>query len=1598
MGMKSPESASTPPRLVVGVGASAGGLDAFERLLAGLPEDTGCAFLLVQHLDPDHDSRTPELLRAHTQMDVVAAEDGQTLVANRVYCSPPGQLLGVAEGRVRVLERERGARVFRPVDHLFRTLGRSFGTRSVGVVLSGSGIDGSEGLAEIQAQGGCLVVQSPETCAHPEMPRAAIQTGTVDLVLPLEAIPAALARWAGRESPRSSHERDAWTRVSAEEGLTEAQMSRVAQLLESKLDSDLYVYKPRTVDRRVRRRVTLSGQPSLDDYLEQLESDPAEQDALVRDLFINVTEYFRDAEAFDVLRKDVILPLAASAPPGSALRAWVPACSSGEEAYSIAMEMLDAAAGRDEGHEVQVFATDIDAEVIAFARVGIYPASIAERIPAERLTRYFDTLEDGRYRVCASLRDAVSFAVHDLTKDPPFSRMHLVSCRNLLIYLTTEAQREVLERLHFSLLADGMLVLSTSESVGPHPELFIPFRKPQRIYRKAVLSRPLALSRSRAGSLRRAPEREAVNSTVSPSREVPVRVDPSRQAVLDAWVPPTVVVLGDGTISFMHGELGPYLRFPGGEAPRFELEPMLRPELAAAARGALFACRREGRAATASSPGDEGQSRVRIVAKPAPELGLEAAVLSFERVELEAAVAGPADPSSVVVDVDGAIEALEKELKTTRADLRSTVEESLSVNEELQAANEELEATSEELRSLNEELTTVNAQLREKVELLEQARDDLHNFIVSTEIATLFLDEELRVERLTPAAESLLDLDRDDVGRTAGDIARELLQSGLGEEAREVLEGGPPTTQTLRTEDERWVVRTMLPYRTESGVTEGVVVTFADVTQLTQINARLEAKNRRLELAWETAHGGIFEHRVPMDGSTYHSEQWARLLGLTREDLPPPRERKAWFRSLVHPDDAARYLEEYESFDGGGRDRFQLEYRVRHADGRWIWVRAVAKALERDEEGNVRHLLGMMIDISDLKRVEIALRESELRFREMTNSLPLLVWVYDTEAQVVQINETHERYCGLSLEELRAQGWASLIHPEDLPRFRGALEDCMAEGRPFHAEARIRRADGSWRWVESWGRPRLETDGEASLGYILTSADITERRGTAQALRERETWLRDLADNIAQLAWMADGEGNIYWYNRRWYEYTGTTLQDVQGWGWSRVHHPEHVDRVVARISRCFREGIPWEDTFSLRSASGEFRWFLSRALPARDESGNVVRWFGTNTDVTEQREVEAALEEANRYKDEFLAMLGHELRNPLAAILSATELMKVVGLSDPRIVRAQAVLERQTAHMGKLLDGLLDVSRIIRGKIVLERSPVDLVEVCREVSSDLFSRKVSTPELRLELPSEPVMVQGDRVRLAQIVDNVVSNAVKYTDTAGTITMELKVEADWANLTVTDTGVGIDAELLPHVFDLFRQSEQSIDRSAGGLGLGLALVRSLVELHGGEVEAHSDGLGKGASFVVRVPRGTTTIELEPSEPRLLMSAGLRVLVIEDGPDVAETLRTLLELEGHHASVAGDAEQGLSMARNEAFDVVLCDIGLPGGMSGLDFARAVRAADPSLRGLPLAALSGYGRAEDRSASEEAGFDLHLTKPLSRERLRETLTRLAGRSPS
>ena len=1330
------ESGSAPVS-IVGIGASAGGLEAVSALLRALPADTGMAFVLVQHLDPTHASMLTEILSRTTSMPVVEAGEGMRVEPDHVYVIPPAANLSVSNGALHVVPRGNVI-PRRAIDLFLQSLAEDQGSRAVGVVLSGSGSDGSAGLALIKAEGGITIAQD-QSAQHVSMPASAAAAGAVDFVLPPAGIAAELARIS-----RHPYVRHPIADASRMPGAGSS-LNRVLEQLRLSSGVDFSRYKRNTLFRRVTRRAVLHKM-DLRDYARLLQSSPAEIEALYQDVLINVTTFFRNPEAFEVLKTKVFPRLVRDRSRHDPVRIWSIGCSTGEEAYSLAMAYVEFAEAAQVQVPLQVFATDLNGAGIEKARAGVYSRSIVHEVSPERLRRFFFESE-GTFRISRAIRDTVVFARHNVLTEPPFSRVDLVSCRNLLIYLESALQQKAIGMMHYALKPRGVLWLGASETVPAHRDLFDVEDGKFKMYAKKP--DPARLPRSLPTD---APARRTGSPGIEPE---PAPTDLQREAdrlLLARFTPASVLVTEDMEILQFRGETGLYLAPAPGKAS-LNLLKMLRDGLLVGVRGALLKAKREE--APVREDGLQVRSNggfrlvdVQVLPMRSPEPGgrLHFLVL-FEEASPPASARRPAEKRSSrrgrlqEVAARKAVEATEREtarlaqeLAATReylqsvieqqeaanAELQSSHEELQSANEELQSVNEELETSKEEVESANEELATVNEELQNRNAELGQSNNDFVNLLASVQLPIVMLGSDLRIRRFTPTAEKLLNLIGTDVGRPISDIQLGLGVPDLDRTLVEVIDTTTVREMEVRDRQGHWYVLRVRPYRTHEDRSEGAVLVLIDVDAIKRDQETMRRQAALLERVSEP----VFMWHLD-DGITYWNQGAEETYGFTRDQA-----------------------------------------------------------------------------------------------------------------------------LGRSPDELLATGPAAPAYMEEL----------QTQGH-WTGELTRTRADGARITVESRMIIERAVDGPALV--FESNHPITERKQMEESLRAQ-------------------------------------------------------ADALLA----------------------------------------------------------------ADRSKDEFLAILAHELRNPLAPLANALELLKNPSTAPEVQDRARQIMTHQIWNMARLVDDLLDVARITQGRISLRKEVRDVAEVVHQ-AVEAIRHQFDARRQRLEvtLPPGPVPVDVDPLRLEQVVSNLLSNASKFSSHGGRIEVSVIDHAardGQIEIRVKDDGIGISAGALARVFDLFMQEESSIARTTGGLGIGLTLVRHLVGLHGGSVEALSEGLGRGSEFVVRLPASPRRVEeARVAEAAVIAGARRRILVVDDNLDGAEAMGIVLRVAGHEVHTANGAAEALGLARSLKPEVIFLDLGMP-GMDGFETARQLRRLR-ELDGTLLVAMTGYGQESARQRASQVGFDEYIVKP-------------------
>jgi two-component system CheB/CheR fusion protein len=1068
-GVSPPAEAPTKPAPggppIVGMGASAGGLDAFKRFFSAMPADSGIAFVLVPHLDPTHKSLMVELLARHTRMPVVEAEHHLAVQANHVYIIPPDKYMTIHGGVLSLTGPIEPRTAQTTIDHFLRSLADDRQERAIGIILSGTGSHGSLGLKAVKAAGGMAMVQDPATAEYERMPQSAIATGLADFVLPVEQMPDVLLKYVQNAYVHGG--RCLETAPEAADSLTQ-----LLALLRAHTKFDFRPYRKKMLTRRIERRMGLHHLDSISQYVAFLCDHPDEVKELVKDLFISVTGFFRDPEAFEELANQVLAPLVQSKEADSTIRVWVPGCATGEEAYSLVILLLEQLAAANKQCPLQVYATDVDPDAIDVARRGIYAESIVADVTPERLARCFTRLDDTSYQVSRPVREAVTFAAQNLIGDAPFSRMDLISCRNLLLYLEPEVQKKVVPLLHFALNDGGYLFLGPSETIGRQTDLFEAVSRKWRVYRRIGPTRPVRF------------ESPIVTGTEEPG---PVsrpagELGGARPFNFAAWTqrlvleelnPAAVLINRKHEILYFLGQTGRFLELPAGEPTR-DLMLMARDGLRTRLRAAVHTAMRDNESVVLTDVqvkrnGDYRPIAVTVkpVADPRSAEGM-LLILFQDQPDSAPSPPVPAVEESLAQQLENELRATKEDLETTieevessNEELKASNEEVLSMNEELQSANEELESSKEELQSLNEELATVNNHLQEKVHELETANNDMANLFNCTDVATVFLDREFRIKRFTPAARQLFHFVASDLGRPLGDITARFRDADLLGDAEQVVRQLTPREKEVSTADGRWWVRRITPYRIRDNRIEGVVITFVDITERKRA---ADSVVRHLAAIVESSADAIFSK--DLDGIIQTWNQGAECLyGYTRDEAVGQSIR------LIIPqdraDEGATIMAQLRAGEHVGLDTERLR-----KDGQRVPVRLTLSPI-RDGAGQIVSASVIARDISERNRAQQALQDKQEHLQAVLNTAADAIITIDAAGIIQSVNPTTERMFGYPAAELIGQNVKILMpapyrseHDDYLARYRltgvkhiigigREIEACRKDGTPFPVDLAV---------------------------------------------------------------------------------------------------------------------------------------------------------------------------------------------------------------------------------------------------------------------------------------------------------------------------------------------------------------------------------------------------------------------------------------------------------------------------------------------------------------------------------------------------------------
>lgn len=1257
---------------VVGIGASAGGLRALEEYFGNMPSDSNAAFVVVQHLSPDYKSLMSELLGRHTSMTVQQVTEQVSLAPNTVFLIPPGQNLVLENSRLHLIpqDRSQGRQPNFPIDWFFQSLATEIRENTIAIVLSGTGSDGSRGIQEVSEIGGIVLAQDPETAEFDGMPQSAIATGMVDLVLSPSELAQASYQFITSPKELQAFRNDQYDRLAP------IQLQQIVDIIERYENIDFTYYKPNSLTRRIQRRCLIAGYMDLDTYIRRLETSEDERAALRNDLLITVTRFFRDIEAWNILRESILPQLIGQATSKQTLRIWVAACATGEEAYSMAMLLRELLDQHQPEIEAKIFATDIDQVALNKAATGIFPAAIEDELSKIRLDRFFVRRDDGRFEVTRALRETIIFANHNLAKDAGFTHMDLVSCRNVLIYMQPDLQNQVLRNLHFALEAKGVLFLGESESLGVLEEEFKILSHKWNIYQKLRdVKLSLQLNPVKGLSIKRL--RTYPNTSNQPARFDPL-LETAFKTLLQQRDTSCLLVDRKQQLLYVCGDVLNLLKVPDGRASKDVIQMLpqslqlpLSTALHRVRQGREDAVEYSGLCVTEPSYNDMTVSLKvgrQLANRRTGEFFLVA--ISHERLpdlgDLPNRFEADADMAHYVFQLEQELQRARENLQATIEELESTNEEQQATNEELIASNEELQSTNEELQSVNEELYTVNAEYQSKIQELTELNNDLNNLLGNIDVGVLFLDNELRIRKFTPAVSVAYSLVEADISRPIGHLSCNLENLDLLDLLEQVREKGVMIEQEVQVKRQGpYLLMRIHPYLTENKTVDGLVLTFVNVDDIkrTQLQlaaaearlsesneileqevqkrtAALEASQHFLESISQATPNNIYIYDLVEKRNIYTNRSLAEMLGYSQEYLRTIGDDL--HTRLFHPEDLERisaYHQNIIEFKSGNCEPnsengiFSIEYRVRDAAENWRWLYSQDIVYACSDEGQPTQLLGTAIDISDRKATEALLKESEERYALVAQGVGGGIWDWNILSNTNYMSPRFKQILGYEEDEMEnlLSSWETHVHPDDIDWVWKLHEEHLQHRTPYEAEYRMKTKADDYIWIYETGQATWDDEGNPirMAGSVI---DISDRKAAEKELQESEARYRSLYTNTPVMLHSIDVTGKIVNVSDYWLQTFGYRRDEVIGCKSTEFLTPE--SRQYARevvLPDFFKTGTCRDVPYQWVCKDGRIRDVLLSATAERDASGEFVRSLAMLVDVTEQKQAQAEL---TRYRD----------------------------------------------------------------------------------------------------------------------------------------------------------------------------------------------------------------------------------------------------------------------------------------------------------------------------------------------------------------------------
>jgi two-component system CheB/CheR fusion protein len=1311
---KAPDKKTFP---VVAIGASAGGLEASSQFLSNLAPDLGMAYVFIHHLSPNYDSQLAGILQRKTKMPVQKVGDKMKVQPDHVYVIPPNTFIGLADGHLTT--RPRGRSEMHAIDYFFTELASTCQHNAIGVLLSGTDSDGTLGLKAIKLEGGITFAQD-ETATHTQMPFTATDAGYVDYVLPpyriAEELGALIRHPFAVAAPND------------ELAQNEKEIKKILSIVLQKYDVDFFShYKRTTVYRRIMRRMALTRIEKFEDYSKKLRQDNAEVAALYNDFLINVTSFFREPAFYESLEKIVFPKLIKDRKSGDGLRIWIAGCATGEEAYSTAICATEFLQSKKIAAPIQIFSTDLDEKAIDRARLGVYSKSSVQHISPQRLRTFFTKI-DGHYQVQKSIRDMCIFSVHNLMKDPPFSRMDLISCQNVLIYIEAAPQRKILQAFHYALKPNGFFLLGKSESIGSAVELFQPLGKDSRLY---IRKTQTAFSRLDF-AMRHHPTSPPLMIDQGEARTENDIEKESDKLLLSRYVPASVLVNKDLEILRFRGATAPFFEPASGKAS-LNLMKMLKQELLFELRSLLQKAKKsESHVSKNDIQLDSRAGTISIEIAPLRNLKEIYFLIIFkengtgtENIKAKKTKVLKGDQQArlnrlelALKDAREHIRAITEDFDVSREELQSANEEILSSNEELQSINEELETSKEELQSANEELSTINEELQNRIEELKVSRDYAEAIIGTIHNPLLVLNAQMRI-------------------RTANKAFYEFFK--------------------------------LVPEQTE----------------------------------------GKFLYDL-------HQGQW---------DIPALQDQvRAIFPTRLAFKD------------------FEINHNFPVIGNRTMVVNAQRLAHGKDDQETL--ILLAFEDITKYRSAQHLLLEAQEQLKLTLEGGSVGTWVWNIQTNEISGSREEANLFGLNegLFFKTFAEWEKALHPHDAEDVKNTISRVISEKLPLDIEFRIIRKDGNIRWILSKANTHYNAKGipEKMMGINI---DITERKSAVEALTESENRFHTLSDSAPVIIWMTDENRQSTFVNKTWHLFTGKNLQDAKDW-FSAIH-PDDRAAFMDVYASSFASHSDFKVDFRLKRFDGEYRWMMAYGIPRYTNEDTFVGFIGTCIDVTERVDLE-------KQKDDFMGIASHELKTPVTSIKAYAQILqdKFRKANDTGAVAMLGRLDGQIDKLTSLINTLLDVARIQSGQMDYDEELIDVRQLIAEVTDEMQTTS-SKHKIDVDIQADG-KIFVDRARITQVLNNFISNAIKYSPDADKILVQTKKDDGQIIFSVTDYGIGIPLDLQEKIFGRFFRVSVTEGNRVSGLGLGLYICSQIVVQQNGRIWLESTP-GKGSSFSFSLP-------------------------------------------------------------------------------------------------------------------------------------------------